>query len=95
MSLLCKAVYIAGPRCQVPYTRRRMTDVRERLIAQLREHGERRRAARAAADQELAAIAELLPDAIEAGITKVEIAKLSGVSRPTLDMLLARARDRS
>lgn len=62
----------------------RDTDLRARLA----EHGNRRRAALEQASAELDAIAELAPAALAAGITKVEIAKLGGVSRPTLDAKL-------
>jgi hypothetical protein len=61
-----------------------------RLRAQLREHGERRRAARETDRAELQAIAELLPHAVEAGISKREIERLTGVSRPWIDQLLRR-----
>src|SRR5205807_10584916 len=90
MSQSCKAVYIAGWGCQAPYTHHRMSNDRQRLVAKLREHGDRRRAALGTAEEELEAIAELLPAAIEARITKVEVARLSGLSRPTIDALLAR-----
>lgn len=63
---------------------------RERLIAQLREHGDRRRAAEAVSREELERIAELVPAAIKAGIAKREIARLTGVSRPTIDAILKR-----
>jgi hypothetical protein len=62
----------------------------ERLRAQLRQHGERRRAARQADRDELEAIAELLPEAMRAGISKREIERLTGVSRPWIDELLRR-----
>jgi DNA invertase Pin-like site-specific DNA recombinase len=67
-----------------------MADDRERLIAQLREHGARRRAAEATSAEELERIARLIPAAIEAGIPKREIARLTGVSRPTIDAILSR-----
>jgi hypothetical protein len=65
-----------------------VADDPERLRAQLREHGERRRAARATDREELQAIAELLPQAVEVGISKREIERLTGVSRPWIDQLL-------
>jgi hypothetical protein len=65
-------------------------DRRERLVARLREHGAQRRSALSSADQELEAIAGLLPDALDAGITKMEISRLTGVGRPTIDAILNR-----
>jgi len=67
-----------------------MPDDRERLIARLREHGDRRRTAEAASKNELDRIADLIPAAINAGVTKREIARLTGVSRPTIDAILNR-----
>jgi hypothetical protein len=63
---------------------------REDLIAALRRHGDRLRAARDAERDELDAIAELLPRAIETGISKREIARLTGVGRPWIDRSLGR-----
>ena len=65
---------------------------RQRLAAQLREHGRRRHEADATSRRELDATAELLPAALEAGISKREIARLARVSRPTLDEMLKRHR---
>jgi hypothetical protein len=45
----------------------------------------------AAADAELRAIDRLVREALAAGLTKVEIAELGAVSRPTLDALLKRS----
>jgi CRP-like cAMP-binding protein len=70
----------------------RVTAARVRLTSRLRAHGERRRAAEATSERELGAIAKLLPEAIEVGISKAEIARLTGVSRPTIDAIL---RDRA
>lgn len=67
-----------------------MAHQRERLVTRLREHGDRRRAAEATSKQELKRIAKLIPTAIDAGITKREIARLTGVSRPTIDAILRR-----
>jgi hypothetical protein len=63
---------------------------REDLIAALQRHGDRLRTARDAERDELDAIAELLPHAIEAGISKREIARLTGVGRPWIDRSLDR-----
>jgi hypothetical protein len=60
------------------------------LTAQLREHGERRRAARDVDRKELEAIAAVLPEALRAGISKREVVRLTGVSRTWLDELLRR-----
>jgi hypothetical protein len=65
-----------------------VADDPERLREQLREHGQRRRAARETDREELRAIAELLPQAVDAGISKREIERLTGVSRPWIDQLL-------
>jgi hypothetical protein len=65
-----------------------MSDSAAQLRRQLRRYGARRQQSLDAADQALAAIAGLLPDALEAGITKTEIQRLTGVSRPTIDALL-------
>jgi hypothetical protein len=62
----------------------------ERLRAQLQRHGDRRRAARAVEREELEAIAALLPEALRAGISKREIARLTGVSRTWLEALTQR-----
>jgi hypothetical protein len=67
-----------------------VADDPERLRARLRDHGERRRAARQADRDELEAIAQLLPHALRAGISKREIERLTGVSRPWIDELLRR-----
>lgn len=69
-----------------------MADNREQLVTRLREHGDRRRAAQATSKQELERIAKLIPTALEAGITKRDIARLTGVSRPTIDAILKRGR---
>jgi hypothetical protein len=63
---------------------------RERLRAQLQEHGDRRKAARAIEREELDAIATLLPQALSAGISKREITRLTGVSRTWLETLTQR-----
>jgi hypothetical protein len=64
------------------------------LRAQLREHGERLRAADQSRRDEHAAIAELLAPAIEAGLSKREISRLTSVSRVWMDEILKR-RDRA
>jgi hypothetical protein len=65
-----------------------MTDESAKLRRELQRHGIRRRQSLEAAEQALSEIAELLPAALEAGITKTEIQRLTGVSRPTIDGLL-------
>ena len=59
--------------------------------AELRGLGERRRAALAEAQAVLERVEELLPEALHAGISLSEIARLSGVSRPTLYALKERS----
>jgi hypothetical protein len=65
-----------------------MADAQARLRRELERQGVLRRSGLEAADQALRGIAALVPAAIEAGITKVEIQRLTGVSRPTIDALL-------
>lgn len=69
---------------------RPVADDPERLRALLREHGDRRRAAREVDRAELEAIADLLPQALQVGISKREIERLTSVSRPWIDELLRR-----
>jgi DNA invertase Pin-like site-specific DNA recombinase len=63
---------------------------RDRLTEQLRVYGDRRRAARAVEREQLDAIAMLLPQALSLGISKREIARLTGVSRPWIEALIKR-----
>ncbi len=56
----------------------------DRFRAELRELGERRRAALAEADATLRRVEELLDDALLAGLSVSEVAALSAVSRQTL-----------
>jgi hypothetical protein len=62
-----------------------VSDERERLKAELRMHGDRLREAQAADEREHEAIAKLVPRAIDAGISKREIARLAAVGRPWID----------
>jgi hypothetical protein len=66
-----------------------MTVDPEALRAELLAEGERLRAAQRADAQAHAAIARLLPAALEAGLSKREIARISGVSRPWMDKVLS------
>ena len=59
-------------------------------LAELESVGAARAAALTAADKHLDRIARLLPDALKAGLTLVEIARITGVSRPTLYELRGR-----
>ncbi len=59
---------------------------------ELRELGKRRRAALAEAQAVLNQVEELLPEALHAGLSLSEIARLSAVSRPTLYGLKRRGR---
>ena len=65
-----------------------MPDDHDRLRAQLREHGQRLREAQATDARAHAAIAKLLPRALDAGISKSEIAELAGVGRPWINKTL-------
>jgi hypothetical protein len=60
-------------------------------IEQLQAVGQRRRAALADAEAQLRLVEELLPDALDAGLTISEVAALSAVSRPTLARMRRRA----
>jgi hypothetical protein len=57
---------------------------------ELADAGTRRAAALVLADEQLDRIARLVPDAVEAGLGITEIARLTGLSRPTLYELRAR-----
>lgn len=61
--------------------------------AKLADAGEARTSALTLADQELNRIARLLPGALESGLSLTEIARLTGVSRPTLYELRGRYGD--
>jgi hypothetical protein len=65
-----------------------MSDGADELRERLREHGDRRREAREADRREMQAIAELLPAALAAGISKREITRLTGISRPWIERLM-------
>ena len=65
-----------------------MSDDQRRLRAQLQAHRQSRERGLAMAREELDAISELLPQALDAGIRKVELAELTGLSRPTINALL-------
>jgi hypothetical protein len=67
-----------------------VTDDQERLRAELQAEGDRLRAAELLSSDAHAAIAALLPSAIEAGLSKREIARLAGVGRPWIDKTLRR-----
>lgn len=63
-----------------------MTD--EELRLALRKHGQARSRARAKASIESDNIRDLIPKALEAGLTKSEIARLAMITRPALDTML-------
>lgn len=65
-----------------------MTD---KLRADLRKHGQARIRARAKASIESDHIRDLIPKALEVGMTKSEIARLAQITRPALDTMLAEA----
>lgn len=54
----------------------------------LAQHGAARKNAAAARAAETAAITALAPKAIDAGLTKLEVARLAQISRVTLDAML-------
>jgi hypothetical protein len=61
---------------------------RESVVAELRRHGDRLQTVRRTERDELDAIAELIPRALDAGVTKRDIARLTGVGRPWIDRVL-------
>jgi transposase-like protein len=67
--------------------------VRALHLGELEAAGREREVALAAADAALDRIARRLPDALEAGISLSEIARATGVSRPTLYELRGRYTD--
>ena len=71
-----------------------MADEREQVRAELRTHGDRLREAQAVDEREHAAIAKILPRALELGISKREIARLAAVGRPWIDKSLDARRGR-
>jgi DNA-binding transcriptional regulator LsrR (DeoR family) len=58
------------------------------LRRELEHAGIRRQMAREQARESSARIAELIPIALEAGLSKSEIARLAQISRPALDTML-------
>ena len=64
--------------------------VRALHLRELERAGAGRAAALQAADEHLDRIARLLPDALQAGLSLTEIARVAGISRPTLYELRAR-----
>lgn len=69
---------------------RRRALVRAVNVSELKAAGGARAAALDVADSELERIGALLPGALQAGLSLAEIARLTGVSRPTLYELKAR-----
>jgi hypothetical protein len=67
--------------------------VRALYVSELETARQRRRAALKEADEQLDKVAKLLPDALSAGLTLSEVARLSDVSRPTLYQLRGRYSD--
>lgn len=67
-----------------------MSRDQERLLAELERQAELRRAAETSERQALDAIAELIPQAIAAGISKREISRRTGLSRVWMDEMLRR-----
>lgn len=60
----------------------------DELRTALAAHGKRRTAARRKAKQESEAIRELARQAVAAGISKSEVARLAQITRPALDTML-------
>jgi hypothetical protein len=57
----------------------------DRLAARLQVHGARRESALATAHAELEELRRLVPAAVAAGLRKSDIARLTGLGRPTID----------
>jgi hypothetical protein len=72
----------------------RLADV-AKYRAQLTQLAQDRETARADVDQAMQGIARLLPGAMQAGISIVDAAQLTGLSRPTLYRMLSESRERS
>jgi DNA invertase Pin-like site-specific DNA recombinase len=68
-----------------------VSDEGERLLSALQAQARQRQQAQAAARDALQRIADLLPAALEAGLSKRTISKATGISRMTLDELLRRS----
>jgi hypothetical protein len=64
---------------------------RDEISALLLAHGEHLRRAAAISAEHHAAVAKLLPAAVEAGLSKREIARLAGVGRPWINRALDQA----
>ena len=60
------------------------------FVSQLESAGRARQAALRQADDQLDRIARVLPDAATAGLSVTDVARITGVSRPTLYQLRAR-----
>ena len=60
------------------------------LRTQLQEHGDRLRGLDQSRREEHEAIAKLIPRALEAGVSKREITRLTSVSRTWIDEILRR-----
>ncbi len=73
-----------------PHYTRAVSGNRDALLARLAEEGDRRRTAQATERAAVEAIAKLIPRALNAGISKREISRCTGLSRPWIDELLQR-----
>jgi hypothetical protein len=60
----------------------------EEIAAALAKHGRARTRARTKAKTESDAIKALIPQALAAGLSKSEIARLAEITRPALDTML-------
>jgi DNA invertase Pin-like site-specific DNA recombinase len=65
-----------------------MQHMSEEIRAALAKHGRARTAARRKAKAESDAIRALIPQALAAGLSKSEIARLAGITRPALDTMI-------
>jgi hypothetical protein len=60
----------------------------DEIRTQLARHGKARAAARRKAKTESDAIKALIPRALDAGLSKSEIARIAQITRPALDTML-------
>ena len=72
------------------YARANLPTDPDSLRAQLQEHGDRLRELDLSRREEHEAIARLIPEALQAGLSKREITRLTSVSRTWIDEILRR-----
>ena len=93
LAVVALTVYVVADRPTEAAQEKRRGVVRALHTAELEQAGRFRAAALDEADRQLDRIARLLPDALGGGLNLTEIARITGVSRPTLYELRARYGD--